>query len=117
MLSPEVNRAHMGWRWLGNPGCRPVHLVRIASHVLQSSWQTTCCWSPSELSLPATHACRPPVPLPRILSHGLQEREFHVHSEPVRQGLNKALGELQRMTAGLWGIALQGIRRGSRGNA
>ena len=37
MLSPEVNRAHMGWRWLGNPGCRPVNLLRIASHVLQSS--------------------------------------------------------------------------------
>ena len=88
-----------------------------ASHALQSSLQPTCCRSTSGLNLSATDACRPPVPLPRILSHGLQEREFHVHSEPVRQGLNKALGELERMTAGLWGIALQGICRGSRGNS
>ena len=68
---------------------------------------TTCCRSTSGLSLADTGACRPPVPLPRILSHGLQEREFHVHSEPVRQGLNKALGELFCMTASLRGTALQ----------
>ena len=62
--------------------------------------------------MPDTDACRPPVPLPRILSHGLQEREFHVHAEPVRQGLNKSLGELECMTASLWGTALQvGLQR------
>ena len=31
-----------------------------------------------------------------------------MHSEPVRQGLNKALGELERMTASLCSTALQG---------
>ena len=107
-------RAHMAdgcWRPLP-AGCPFLWrmLRRMASRAVCAVPKTaTCCRSTSGLSLPDTAACRPPVPLPRILSHGLQEREFHVHSEPVRQGLNKALGELERMIATFWGTALQGV--------